>query len=823
MTESLPAEDLSRDPLLAGLSRDPQGRPTIGRIALLRRVGIGGMGAVYYAIHPRLSTEVAVKVLPPLVAERDPMMAERFISEARIAASLANDHVVRVLDVDVDGSLYFLVMEFVHGESAGAYAKRAGRPGLPEREAVEIVAAASNGLAAAHERGIIHRDIKPDNILIPRGDFARAKLADLGLAKPAFGGQSLGTLPSVAMGTPGYMAPEQVEDARLAGMPADVFAMGATMYALLSGRPPFVGTSLAAILRDTETKEPEPLPAAVAGPLRAIVQKCLQKEPGARFADGRALLAALAAVRGGAPEVTLAGIPSPDVDSYDAAMTEAEIARTAAEAKDSSESWQKVVVAATRAEASAPDEDLLREAKELSAASQQRRDWAGAREAERAGDALKAAMLAAKAVAAWPAPEALAQFHAELSARKRVIDERSTRKRQFDQWAATARAEKDPVAAMALWRHAEILADHGSDQHEARRRLADLAAEATRENRTRRVRNLLREADAAAAAGKLEEAAWKYREGLLLEPDDAAAKEGLARVEATIRRRGYDASIGAARDAVRKGDWAGVKSAADAALESSPGDSAASNLQRDAIKHVRPERIDLPLGGRRFSFIRVPAGTFTMGDVTGAADETPHEVTLTSDVWMQTTPVTQSQWEAVAGSNPSHFKGADRPVEHVSWSDVQEWITKFNPSAKEALAGWRARLPSEAEWERACRAGTPTRWCFGDDEARVGEAAWFAGNAGGETHPVALKRPNAWGLHDMHGNVWEWCQDRYAEYAAAPARDPAGPETGMYRVLRGGDWHAEAARTRSAVRRYSVGSFRYSVVGFRLALEATRG
>ncbi len=290
---ALPAEDLSRDKLLADLPRDADGRPLLGGIPILRRIGKGGMGAVYYGLHPRLRVEVAVKILPFHLIEQDAKLVDRFISEARMAASIASDHLVRVLDVNHEHDTHYLVMEYVAGESAGGFLKRVkseGRAALDEGEALQIVIAATKGLAAAHEQGIIHRDIKPDNILIPKGILKRAKLADLGLAKPEGGGQSVGTQSHVAMGTPGYMAPEQAEDAKTAGQPADVFSMGATLYALLSGNAPFCGTSLAVILRDTAIKEPPPLPAHVSAEVRGLVARCLSKDPHSRFASGLVLL-----------------------------------------------------------------------------------------------------------------------------------------------------------------------------------------------------------------------------------------------------------------------------------------------------------------------------------------------------------------------------------------------------------------------------------------------------------------------------------------------------------------------------------------------------
>jgi len=150
------------------------------------------------------------------------------------------------------------------------------------------------------------------------------------------------------------------------------------------------------------------------------------------------------------------------------------------------------------------------------------------------------------------------------------------------------------------------------------------------------------------------------------------------------------------------------------------------------------------------------------------------------------------------GSNPSRFKGDDRPVEGITWEDVQEFIRRLN--AKEGTDKYR--LPTEAEWEYACQAGSDGKWTFGSDEKHLGEYAWHKGNSVKETHPVGKKRANAWGLYDMHGNVYEWCQDRYNQvyYSGSPELDPEGPSSGEERVLRGGSWGEGPNDTRCAYR-----------------------
>ncbi|HEY3323033.1 MAG TPA: protein kinase [Planctomycetota bacterium] len=310
-TPAVELQDLSSDKLLLAAPRVTyQGRavPSLGGIPLLARLGRGGMGAVYLGMHPRLHSEVAVKVLPFHLAEQQPEMIGRFQREAQIAARVNSPHVVAVLDLNQDQGLFFLVMEFVEGMSAGAllkHAKQTGGIGLSETAALDICVAATEGLAAAHAIGIIHRDVKPDNIMIPKArlggglELNAAKLADLGLARAELLGQSM-TKSDAALGTPGFMAPEQGVSAKKAGKPADVFAMGATLYALLSGHAPFEGESGIEVLLKTLQQPYAPIRLARADVsliTSALIDRCLQKEPQQRYADGNALLQALKVCR----------------------------------------------------------------------------------------------------------------------------------------------------------------------------------------------------------------------------------------------------------------------------------------------------------------------------------------------------------------------------------------------------------------------------------------------------------------------------------------------------------------------------------------------
>ncbi|MDQ1252616.1 MAG: hypothetical protein QG646_1738 [Euryarchaeota archaeon] len=230
-----------------------------------------------------------------------------------------------------------------------------------------------------------------------------------------------------------------------------------------------------------------------------------------------------------------------------------------------------------------------------------------------------------------------------------------------------------------------------------------------------------------------------------------------------------------------------------------------------------PKTFTSPSTGMKF--VLIPAGKFTMGSPLEEQgrydDEGPaHQVTIKNSFYMGKYPVTQKEWKEVMENNPSNFKGTYRPVECVSWEDVQEFVKKLNE--KESTDKYR--LPSEAEWEYSCRAGTQTRYSFGDDKSKLNEYAWYGNNSGSETHPVGYKKPNSWGLYDMHGNVWEWVQDKWHNNYNGSTFDGGAWEDGndSGRVDRGGSWYGDTRNCRSANRRRSHLGYRGNILGFRL-------
>lgn len=221
-------------------------------------------------------------------------------------------------------------------------------------------------------------------------------------------------------------------------------------------------------------------------------------------------------------------------------------------------------------------------------------------------------------------------------------------------------------------------------------------------------------------------------------------------------------------------------------------------------------------------FILIPPGEFHMGSSFQGEDGSDcesavHKAMVKDYFYMGISPVTQKQWKKIMGTNPSKFKDESRPVEMVSWEDIQEFIKRLN----EVENTTRYRLPSEVEWEYACRAGTKTRYFFGDDESSLGEYAWYVKNAGRKTHPVGQKKPNYWGLYDMHGNVWELVLDKWNEnYTdSVPCGSSSGDINNSAHISRGGSWYCDADYCHSDARFSREPQKRLPNLGFRLVRE----
>ena len=304
----------------------------------------------------------------------------------------------------------------------------------------------------------------------------------------------------------------------------------------------------------------------------------------------------------------------------------------------------------------------------------------------------------------------------------------------------------------------------------------------------------------------LEEYLRRYPQGAFIEPASALL---LARNSARLRETVKS------RMAARR--WAEASAAATELAALNPADPDARNwvtaLKKRVASEARLTGLAQELTNLGLVFVPIPAGGFMMGSNNGRPNKRPaHSVDISRAFEMSRTEVTQAQWQWLMGNNPSQFRNPKRPVEQVTWNDTQDFIRKLN----ERDDGYTYRLPTEAEWEYAARAGTE------DDYAgNLDAMAWYKNNAAGATHEVGSKEPNGFGLHDMHGNVWEWCADYYAEgyYSSSPIVDPQGPGTGTTRVVRGGSWYYAADQQRSSFRLGMAPLFRNANFGFRLVRE----
>ncbi|MHC4598090.1 MAG: SUMF1/EgtB/PvdO family nonheme iron enzyme [Planctomycetota bacterium] len=367
--------------------------------------------------------------------------------------------------------------------------------------------------------------------------------------------------------------------------------------------------------------------------------------------------------------------------------------------------------------------------------------------------------------------------------------------------------------------------------------------------------------------GRRAEARGDWRTAIQYYEKALAAKRGSREARAAIDRlkgkREYEAAIQAAKQAEGRGEWQRAKEEYERALSHRSGDETATagvaRMER-ALRGITPAfdkvflvpkeekdqhgnpvvtrkglKIDpnsgwpyeIWLHGPRIEFVRIPAGEFAMGSPESEEDhnskeEPVHRVKIPKAFYMGKYECTQAQWVAVTRGNPSRFRGNNLPVEQVNWLDVKNFLEIFNKALKKVTGTeqFKVRLPTEAEWEYVCRAGTRTRYNTGDKEEDLAAAGWYDENSGRRTHFVGKKKANKGGLYDMHGNVWEWCEDAWhGDYEGAPRNGEAWPGRGIHRVVRGGSWYNSEGRARSAYRLAAVAATRKGHVGFRIVLE----
>ena len=742
----------------------------LGEYRLLEKLGEGGMGAVYKAVHTRLDKIVALKMLPKS-HKANPWAVSRFDREMKAIGRLNHPNIVQAYDAREIGGTRFLVMEYVDGVDLSAVVERCGPLGIAE--ACELARQTALGLQAAHEHGLVHRDIKPSNLMLAsplsrsgrgaggEGSQPQVKILDLGLARFQPGRVPGGEVTSAGqiMGTADYIAPEQVSDSHSVDIRADIYSLGCTLFKLLTGEVLFGDAQYEGFFDKMMAHVLKPTPpirasrSEVPEPLAAVIDRMLAKQPGERFSTPAEVAEALAPFAAGADLAAL---------------------------------WRE---SEARAPAPSPTQ--------------------------------KAALPTAESYSTGPSTTAKGPRDAILAAgreglgqkAKRPGTRRILRMRTLLAWSMGLILLA--VGGFVAWR-AIAPADKKSDEPIA---LAPSDASTT---------------TASGAQGEVTPPAKKAT------PPETPAKTPEPPAKVPPRKPRGVIPAGAPPRAVAPLDAGQAK-----------------KHQEEWAKYLGITVEQTNSVGTRL--VLIPPGQFDMGTAQAAptapgkkpqekkearrpsgtlAGEGPqHRVTITRPFCLGACEITQAEYQRVTEANPSKFspQGQGRqgvasqdtaryPVESVSWQEAVEFCRRLSDLAAERSAGRVYRLPTEAEWEFCCRAGTQTSWSCGDDEAALAEYAWFRSLSSETTHPAGQKKPNAWGLYDMHGNVFEWCADWYAAdyYQRSAAEDPAGPASGLERVIRGGSYWNLPADCRSAAR---VGSplDGSSLIGFRVACEIDAG
>ena len=684
--------------------------------AIKRELGRGGMGLVYLVENRLTGRNEVLKVLGPQITGR-PGSLERFLREIRAVAKLSHPNIVTAHTAVRLGDSIVLTMEYIDGLDLSEVVKARGPLNLAT--ACDYVRQAALGLQHANEHGLVHRDIKPSNLMLTRqGDRDVIKVLDFGLAKVVSEESKDGALThdGQMLGTPDYIAPEQITDAGRADIRADIYSLGCTLYFLLTGGPPFQRTSIYDTLQAHHSADATPLNEVrpdVPAELAALVAKMMVKEPERRFERPA--------------EVAEALLPflEPGVHTGRGSGLD------------------------------------------------------GARDAQAAPSL-------------------------------RPIDASSA------------------LAPAARRRHVLALAAAGS-------LLVALVAASVMIFKTRNGTIVFENLPAKSVV-------IVDGDALTVEWPDGKGK-GRARVTIPPGQHWVEVKVNGVQVS---GDKVSVGSGGVTPfvvrIDQGPRgtEPPVPPATRNSGPRSNPESFVNTIG---MEMKLIPAGSFMMGspdtDRDAADDEKPrHPVRITRPFYLGVTEVTQGQFLAVTGANPSVHKGSDQlPVENVTWDDATAFCNKLSEKeglkpyyqavTRATLGGDGYRLPAEAEWEYACRADSETRYCFCDEVETPGEGsvleafAWYNRNSDGRSREVGRKRPNAFGLFDMHGSVWELCSDAYDPryYSTAPEADPFAPASRMTpRATRGGCFNDYTQLLRSALRRQNdPGEGGNGATGFRVA------
>lgn len=894
--DDIPENEPLATPDLSFLS--PSSKPgslgVLGHYEILNLLGQGAFGLVFRAFDEKLHRQVAIKVMNPQVAATSPPR-KRFLREARSAAAIRHENIVQVYSVE-EQPLPYLVMEYVEGQTLQSKLDRSGP--LDVAEILHLGRQMANGLAAAHTLGLIHRDIKPGNILIEAGTEQKVKITDFGLARAA--DDATLTRTGVISGTPGYMAPEQAQGLALDHR-ADLFSLGSVLYQMASGRLPFRGPSTIAVLKRVVEETPRPVQEIIPEVpdwLCRIITKLHAKDPNDRFQSSKEVAVVLSNCQEQLQQHGPVKLPL---------------------------AFQQSNAASANATPAAPEDCAVSDTLTAEPKSHPaRRHWATAAAvllALLATISLTEAMGVTNVrgtVVRLFSPDGTLIVEVDdpnvRVSRETVTQsipptiEKIDRRPQF-RMGGEWRIEGDELVQSSPNNAAILFGDRIWTDY-------DFEVELNSQGKTRDGHGagvLFRATDLAnffdfqiggwsatvSEVTFMKNQNWGRVPGTFLQvphehhrwykckvevrgakirctvdgkelfvfedADHLKGMVGLSNGNSPVRWRNLKVKAPDGRVL-----WEGFPDLDTVAPKTAlpPPDFAAApfdeqkakQLQENWARYLNRNVFEENSVGIKLTLI--PPGQFEMGinedekdGNTGfkidPAEKPQHTVTLTRPYLLSATEVTQEQFAKIMGRNLSSHNAlgqhaeqvkdvdtAKLPVEWVSWFDAIEFCNKLSekeglPSYYEltfpvrhkdgeisvadvkVLGGMGYRLPTEAEWEYAGRAGTTTPFSFPFDYGTLGQYGWFGYIE--RTHAVGERKPNPFGLHDMHGNVHEWCFDWFGPYAGDSLSDPTGPSTGTERVCRGGAYNYLPPYARSAWRGKSRPGARLDNTGLRVA------